>query len=104
MTYLPSALPDTEALTPFRENTASILKGIARTDRPLVITQNGRAAGVVVSAHVYKQLAEAAVLLHSIEQARLSIAEFHEGKARPLDEVFGDLATKYGAKTKKRRS
>ncbi|HEX2837338.1 MAG TPA: type II toxin-antitoxin system Phd/YefM family antitoxin [Phycisphaerales bacterium] len=98
--YTPPSLPDTQALTEFRENTAAVLKRLARTDRPLLLTQKGKAAGIVMSTRVYEQLADAAALSQSIEAVRRGLKEFNAGKARPAAKALAALERKLKQKTK----
>lgn len=93
--YHPPSLPDTQALTDFRENTAAVLKKLADSNRPLLITQKGKAAGVIMSPRAYEALADAAELARSVEQVRLSIAQFEAGLVEPADKAFAKLEAKY---------
>ncbi|MGH7242372.1 MAG: type II toxin-antitoxin system Phd/YefM family antitoxin [Phycisphaerales bacterium] len=101
--YTPPSLPDTQALTEFRENTAQVLKQLARSDRPLLLTQKGKAAGIVMSTHAYEQLADAALLSHSIRAVDRSIRQIAAGKTYPAEEVLQELERKYAAKSRSTR-
>lgn len=49
----------TEGIVPlaaFKTHASRFLKQAAETERPIVITQNGRAAGVLLSPAVYEEL------------------------------------------------
>ena len=102
--YIPTHLPDTQALTEFREQTAHVLKKLARSGKPLLITQKGKAAGVVMSPRLYEAMADAAALARSIEGVRQSLADFHAGRVMPADEALQQLAKKHqpGTRTGKR--
>lgn len=90
-------MPETQALTDFREHTATVLKRLAKSGKPLLLTQKGKAAGVVMSTKVYEQLADAAALAESITAVRQSLEEFAQGKSRPADVVLDRLDAKYRA-------
>lgn len=100
--YTPPHLPDTQALTDFREHTADVLKELARSDRPLLLTQRGKAAGVVMSTHAYEQLAEAAELARSIESVRQGMADIRAGRVIPVAEAMTRLRKKHGMNGKPR--
>ncbi len=89
--YTPTHLPDTQAVTEFREKTSSVLRQIRRNDRPLLLTQNGKAAGVVLSPRAYASLADAAALANSIESVRRSLADAKSGRTRRAKDVLDDL-------------
>lgn len=96
--YVIPSLPDTQALTEFRERSAAVLKELSKSDRPLLLTQKGKAAGVVMSPKAYERLADAAHLSQSIAAARQSLQEFHQGKGRPAKLALDALEAKYRAK------
>jgi len=96
--YLIPSLPETQALTEFRERTAAVLRELSKSDKPLLLTQKGKAAGVVMSPRAYELMADAASLYRSIAAARQSLQEFHQGKARPLSDALDQLEAKYSAK------
>ena len=58
----------------FKAQAAEMLKRLAGSGEPLVITQNGKAAGVLLSPEAYDELAErsrfVAAVLEGIEDAR----------------------------------
>ena len=54
----------------FRAETAKILRASARSSQPLIITQNGEAAGVVVSPKEFDRIRERQALLEDIATGR----------------------------------
>ena len=57
---------DIKALSEFRANASSLMKQVHTTKRPLVITQRGHSAAVLLDAHEYDQLIEKLELLQDI--------------------------------------
>lgn len=58
----------------FKSKTAEMLRRLAESGEPLVITQNGRAAGVLLSPEAYDELTErhrfVAAVLEGLEDAK----------------------------------
>ena len=50
-----NALPDIVTITDLRADAAGVIKRTADSQAPVVITQHGRAAAVVVSAKAYER-------------------------------------------------
>jgi prevent-host-death family protein len=95
-------LPDTCPLTEFRRDAAGYLKRLRKSKKPLLLTQDGRAAGVVMSTAEYDRLMaemEAAEVRAALDQA---FEEMKAGKGRPADVVFRELRAEL--LPKKRRS
>jgi len=84
-------LPDTCPLTEFRRDAAGYLKRLRKSKRALLLTQDGRAAGVVMSTAEYDRLMaemEAAEVRAALDQA---FEEMKVGKGRPASDVIRDL-------------
>jgi antitoxin YefM len=82
ITYLPEdAMPkvlpteDVRPLSEFRANAAAFVNQVRETKRPLILTQHGRSAAVLLDVKAYEDLIEHAELLHDIEVAEAQIAE-----------------------------
>lgn len=60
---------DIKALSDFRANMTSYLDQIHKTNRPLVITQNGISSAVVMNVGAYESMMERLELLEDIQQA-----------------------------------
>jgi prevent-host-death family protein len=82
ITYLPEdAMPkvlpteDVRPLSEFRANAAAFVNQVRATKRPLILTQHGRSAAVLLDVKAYEDLIEHAELLHDIEVAEAQIAE-----------------------------
>lgn len=79
---------DIQPLTAFRANVASFVEQVRRTGRPLVLTQHGRSAAVLLGAADYEALVEEIEVLRDVY---LSERELAEGKAIPHPEVASEL-------------
>lgn len=97
-------LPDTCPLTEFRRDAAGYLKRLRKSNKPLLLTQDGRAAGVVMSTAEYDRLAtelEAAEIRRAIDR---SLADIKAGRTRPAEEVIHDLRAGLPRPKAKRRA
>lgn len=79
---------DIQPLTAFRANVASFVEQVRQTGRPLVLTQHGRSAAVLLGAADYEALIEELEVLRDVH---LSERELAEGKAVPHEEVAREL-------------
>ncbi len=83
-----------EDVVPFsecRNNLSMYINRVRETHRPVLITQNGRAASYLVDAESLDNLFDRIELSRDIEISR---REFAEGKGIPNDEVFDRLHEK----------
>ena len=87
---MPSVKPteDIQPLTAFRANVASFVEQVRQTGRPIVLTQHGRSAAVLLSAPDYEALIEELEVLRDIY---VSERELAEGKGVPHEEVAREL-------------
>ena len=83
-----------EDIVPFsecRNNLSAYMNRVRETRRPILITQNGRAASYLVDAELLDDLFDQMELSRDIDISR---REFAEGKGIPHDEVFDRLHKK----------
>ena len=82
--------PSTDVLpiTEFRANTSSLLSQLRATKRPVVLTQHGRGAAVVMDVSVYEGLLDEIALLRDVRVAEEQIAR---GEGSPHEEVVARL-------------
>jgi antitoxin YefM len=66
---------DIKPLSEFRANATAFIKQVKDSKRPLVITQHGRGAAVLMGVREYEQLLAKLELLQDIQQAETEIAE-----------------------------
>ena len=65
---------DIRPLADFRANLASVVRQVRRTKRPVILTQHGRSAAVLVDAGEYEALVERAELLEDVRAAEAEVA------------------------------
>ena len=66
---------DIRSLTEFRAKAASFVQQVHRTKRPLVITNRGRSAAVLLDVLEYESLIEQLELLQDVQIAEIQIKE-----------------------------
>jgi antitoxin YefM len=79
---------DVQPLSAFRQNAAGFLEQIRSTKRPLVLTQHGKSAAVVLDVDQYEALLDELELIRDIRQAK---AELAQGEGIPHDDVVAEL-------------
>ncbi len=82
-----SKIPNIIPITDLRQDATAIVKRVIVSREPLVITQRGRAAAVLVSMETYKHSQ------HELEILRLLASgekEIEAGKGYELDEVLAE--------------
>jgi prevent-host-death family protein len=72
----------------FKANAAKIVRGLAESGEPMIITQNGEATAVIQDIASYEETQETLALLKILALANRNI---EEGRYRPAKEVFRDL-------------
>ena len=81
MTKIPNIIP----ITDLRQDATSIMKRVTASKEPLVITQRGRAAAVMVSMEAYQHSQHELELLRLIARGE---KEIEAGKGYDLDAVI----------------
>jgi prevent-host-death family protein len=79
---------DIQPLSEFRANAAALIERVRSTRRPLVLTQRGHSAAVVVDVGEYERLMEEIELLRDVRLAERQVAD---GEAIPHAEVKEQL-------------
>ena len=87
---------DIVPVSDFKAQAADWLKRVAETGQPLVITQNGRAAGVLISPAEFDRLNERARFVAAVEEG---LADADAGRLRDHVEVAERLQKRFGSKT-----
>ena len=81
---------DIQPLSAFRSNVAAFVEQVRTTGRPLVLTQHGRGAAVLLGAAEYEALMEELELLRDVRLSDLQLEKgegiSHAGVARELRE------------------
>jgi antitoxin YefM len=91
---MPPLRPSTDVrpVTEFRANTSAMIEQMHSSQRPLVLTQHGRSAAVLLDPEVYEGLVDELELLRSLSMSEAQIAAGH---VIPHDEVVRRLRQKY---------
>jgi prevent-host-death family protein len=71
-----------------KANAAKVVRGLAESGEPMIITQNGEATAVIQDIASYEQTQETLALLKILALANRNI---EEGRYRPAKDVFRDL-------------
>ncbi len=72
---MPKLIPteDIRPLSEFRANASAFVQQVQKTKRPLVLTQHGRSAAMLVDVAAYEALVEEVELLRDIRTAQSQI-------------------------------
>lgn len=83
---------DIRPLSEFRANTAAFIEQVQTTRRPIVLTQHGRGAAVLLNVAEYERLVERAEVLEDIRVAEEQIAR---GEGVEHEEAKRQLLARY---------
>ena len=77
----------------FKARAADWLRRLQERSEPVVITQNGKAAGVLLSPAAYDELTEHFRFMKSVEQG---LADVEAGRVTPHEEVVAEMRRRFG--------
>ena len=80
-----------EAVIPISEakaRTAGLVRDVVSSQRPVIITQNGRAQVIVQDLRSYEAVQESLAMLKIIAQGRANV---RDGRTKPLKTAFRDV-------------
>ncbi len=86
---------DIQSLTAFRRQSSEFLKQLKKTQRPVVLTVNGKAAAIVQDAEAYQRLLDIAACADEEEGVRQGLDDVAHGRTRPAREVFDEIRRKH---------
>ncbi len=86
---------DIVPVSDFKAHAANWLRRVAETGQPLVITQNGKAAGVLLSPAEFDRLSERARFVAAVEEG---LADADAGQLRDHADVVSRMRTRFGEK------
>jgi prevent-host-death family protein len=66
---------DIQSLSEFRSNASGFIAQVQKTKRPLVITQNGKSAAVLLDVNEYDKLMEKIELIQDVDVALQQLGE-----------------------------
>jgi prevent-host-death family protein len=80
-------MPDIIPVTDLRQDAAAALKRVRTTKQPLIITQRGRAAAVMISVEAYERAEHEREILRLLARGE---REIRRGKGHDLDDVLAE--------------
>ena len=86
---------DIVPVSDFKAQAAELLKRVAETGQPLVITQNGKAAGVLLSPAEFDRLSERASFVSAVEEG---LADANANRTRSHAEVVASMKARAKAR------
>jgi prevent-host-death family protein len=90
----PNLQEDVRSLSDFKRNTATMLRRMRRTKRPLVLTVNGKTALVVHDPGEYERLLAKLEFEETSAAIQRGLADADAGRVKPADEVIKHLRAK----------
>ena len=78
----------------FKSRAAEWLRRLRKTSEPLVITQNGKAAAVLLSPSAYDELTERYRFMMAVEEG---LADAEAGRTSPHEDVVAEMRDRFGA-------
>ena len=87
---------DIQPLTTFRNNSVEFMQQLKATQRPIILTVNGKPEAVVQDAAAYQRLLDIAAIADAKEGIRQGLEELHRGEGRPAREFFNEMREKHG--------
>jgi prevent-host-death family protein len=79
-------------VTDFRSHTSAVIEQVQKTKRPVVLTQHGRSAAVLLDVEVYEALIDEVALLRDVRTAE---AQLDAGMGIPHAIVEARLRERY---------
>lgn len=83
-------LPDIIPISDLRQDAAGVIKRVATTNEPVVITQRGRASAVLVSTEAYERNQHENEILRMLAKGDAEIAA---GSGRDAQDVMAEART-----------
>ena len=83
---------DVRPVTEFRANTSAVIEQMHASKRPVVLTQHGRSAAILLDVEVYEGMVDEIELLRGLRLAEDQIAA---GQVVPHEAVVASMREKY---------
>jgi len=77
----------------FKARAAEWLRRLSRSSEPLVITQNGKAAGVLLSPAAYDEFVERYQFMKAVEQG---LSDVDSGRVTSHEDVVAEMRRRFG--------
>jgi prevent-host-death family protein len=87
---------DIQPLTSFRNRSVEFIRQLKMTQRPIVLTVNGRPEAVVQDPAAYQRLLDLAAAASASEGIRQGLEDLAAGRSRPARKVFDEFRKKRG--------
>ena len=84
-------------ISDFKAQTAEWLRKLAETDTPVVVTQNGKPAGVLLSPQAFDELTEQARFVGAVNEG---LADSEAGRVHAHAEIVKRMKARFGGKAK----
>lgn len=84
---------DIQPVSEFRANAAKFIEQVRATKEPVILTQHGRGAAVLVDIESYEDLVEELTIRRGIEQ---SIADERAGRVISHEDLMKELRARFG--------
>jgi len=88
---------DIKSITYLKSKAADLLNQINKTQRPIIITQNGEPRAVLQDPKSYENMRNAIGILKLVSQGE---SDIKDGKVRSQEDVFKDIENKLKEKLK----
>jgi prevent-host-death family protein len=88
-------IPEMVPVTDLRKDAAAVVKRVQSSDKPLVITQRGRAAAIMISLEAYRRGEHERELLSLLARGEQEIAA---GAGYDLDQVLSEADALFASK------
>ena len=87
---------DIQPLTTFRNNSVEFIQQLKTTQRPIILTVNGKPEAVLQDPVAYQRLLDIAAAADATEGIRQGLADVAAGRTRPAQEFFDEFRKKHG--------
>jgi prevent-host-death family protein len=87
---------DVHSMTAFKRDIARFLERLRESGRPLVLTKNGKADFVVLTAASFQRLWDLADQMEELVAIRRGLDEADAGRTVPLDRAFDEIRRRHG--------
>jgi PHD/YefM family antitoxin component YafN of YafNO toxin-antitoxin module len=93
---MPDLTRDFQSLTLFRRQSAALTRQLKKTQRPLVLTVNGKPELVIQTARSYQRLLDLAARQDAREGIRQGLEDSKKGRIRSAEEAFAKFEARHG--------
>jgi prevent-host-death family protein len=83
---------DVRPITDVRKDASGLLQHVRESRRPLLITQHGRGAAVLLDVGVYQRMVDKLALVEAIEEG---IEDFDRGRVVEHEQLMAELRERY---------